>query len=68
MSPVVDTVVEEVGIDPNVAAMDMQMLVNSHGRERTAIAWEALFRRNGFVLREIIPVRTFARFTVVDPV
>lgn len=64
---VVDAVAEEVGIDPNVAAMDMQMLVNTHGRERTAKEWGALFQRNGFALREIIPVRTFARFIVVDP-
>lgn len=64
---VVDTVAEEVGIDPNVAAMDMQMLMNTRGRERTCSEWEVLFRRNGFSLREVIEVRTFARFMIVDP-
>lgn len=64
---VVDTVAEEVGIDPNVAAMDMQMLINTLGRERTRSEWERLFQRNGFSLREVIAVRSFARFIVVDP-
>lgn len=65
---VVDTVAEEVGIDPNVAAMDMQMLIGTRGRERTRSEWESLFRRNGFALRELVPVRTFARFIVFDAV
>ena len=64
---VVDSVAEEVGIDPNVAAMDMQMLINTLGRERTRSEWEGLFQRNGFALREVIAVRSFARFIVVDP-
>lgn len=65
---VVDAVAEEVAIDPNVAAMDMQMLVNSHGRERTASEWKALFQHNDFSLQDIIQVRTFARFILVAPI
>lgn len=65
---VVDTVADEVGIDPNVAAMDMQMLNNTHGRERTRNEWDRLFRQNGFAIREVIAVRTFPRFIVVDPI
>lgn len=64
---VVDTMAEEVGIDPTVAAMDMQMLMGTRGRERTRSEWEGLFHSNGFVLREVISVRTFARFIVVAP-
>lgn len=63
---VVDMVAQEHGIDPNVASFDMQMLVNTHGRERTRSEWQALFERNGFRLREVVDVRTFAKFIVVD--
>lgn len=62
---VVDMVADEVAVDPSVAAFDMQMLVNTHGRERTRTEWEVLFQHSGFVLREIVDVRTFARFLVV---
>jgi hypothetical protein len=65
---VVDTVAEEVGIDPHVAAMDMQMMINTKGRERTRAEWVRLFGAGGFSLREAIPVRTFVRFIVADPV
>ncbi len=61
---IVDTVVDEVGIDPNVAAMDMQMLIGTKGRERTFSEWQALLESAGFCLHEVIVVRTFARFIV----
>jgi hypothetical protein len=63
---VVDTVAQECGIDPNVAAFDMQMLINTRGRERTRSEWEALFQRNGFSIREVVDVRTFAKLIVVQ--
>ena len=63
---VVDTVAQECGIDPNVAAFDMQMLINTRGRERTRSEWEALFQRSGFSIREVVDVRTFAKLIVVQ--
>jgi len=61
---IVDTVAEEVGIDPNVAAFDMQMLIGTRGRERTHNEWQALLAAGGFTIREVVAVRTFARFIV----
>jgi len=64
---IVDTVAEEVDIDPNVAAFDMQMLIGTRGRERTHGEWQALLERGGFHLSEVVAVRTFARFIVGMP-
>jgi len=63
---VVDIVADARGIDPNVAAFDMQMLINTHGRERTLSEWAVLFQQGGFHIREVVDVRTFAKFIVVD--
>ena len=65
---VVDMVAESCNIDPNVASFDMQMLVNTRGRERTREEWEALFRVTDFVIDEVVAARTFARFIVIRPV
>jgi C-methyltransferase len=62
---VVDCVAQERGIDPSVASFDMQMLIGTRGRERTLREWQALFARSDFVLKEVVAVRTFARFIVV---
>jgi hypothetical protein len=64
---VVDTVAAATRIDPTVAAFDMQMLVNTEGRERTVDEWRELFEPAGFGIREIIDVRTFAKFILVRP-
>jgi hypothetical protein len=61
---IVDTVAEEVGIDPNVAAFDMQMLIGTRGRERTQREWQVLLEGVGFTIREVVAVRSFARFIV----
>jgi hypothetical protein len=61
---IVETVVDEVGIDPNVAAFDMQMLIGTRGRERTLSEWQTLLEDGGFSIREVVVVRTFARFIV----
>ncbi len=63
---IVDTVAAEVGIDPNVAAFDMQMLIGTHGRERTLSEWQMLLEDGGFSIREVVAVRTFARFIVAQ--
>jgi hypothetical protein len=61
---IVDTVADEVGIDPNVAAFDMQMLIGTRGRERTLTEWQHLLDADGFSILEVVAVRTFARFIV----
>jgi DNA-binding Lrp family transcriptional regulator len=63
---VVDMVAEQPGIDPSVAAFDMQMLMGTRGRERTRDEWTALFAGHGFGIREIVDVRTFAKFIVIQ--
>lgn len=65
---VVEMVAEEQNIDATVASFDLQMLVNTHGRERTRDEWQRLFAAGGFAIEEIVTVRTFARFIVVRPV
>lgn len=63
---IVDTVAEEVGIDPNVAAFDMQMLIGTRGRERTYAEWQVLLQSSGFAIHDLVQVRTFARFIVAQ--
>ena len=65
---IVDTVAEAMNINPTVAAFDMQMLIGTHGRERTLGEWRQLLATSGFEIAEIIDVRTFARFIVARPV
>jgi hypothetical protein len=63
----VDMVMGETRPDPTTAAFDMQMLVNTRGRERTRAEWNALFTQGGFSLEEVVPARTFPSFIVVRP-
>jgi len=62
---IADTVVEECGIDPTIASFDMQMLVNTRGRERTEVEWRGLLGEVGFAVAEIVKVSSFARFIVI---
>ena len=62
-----DTVAAEANIDATVASFDMQMLVNTRGRERTRSEWKGLLEDNGFVLVDVIDVRTFAKFILARP-
>ncbi len=63
----VDMVMHDMGADATTAAFDMQMLVNTRGRERTEAEWRELLRQGGFTLAGIVPARTFARFIVGRP-
>lgn len=64
---IVEMVLPETAPDPAGTAFDMQMLVNTRGRERTAGDWEQLMNRGGFVIEEIVAARTFPRFIVIRP-
>jgi hypothetical protein len=61
---IVDSVAEEKHINSTIAAFDMQMLIGTRGRERTASEWQHLLEDSGFEIVEIIDVRTFAKFIV----
>jgi hypothetical protein len=62
---IADTVASERGIDPTIASFDMQMLVNTRGRERTEAEWRALLGETGFTVAEIVKVSSFAKFIVI---
>jgi len=62
---IADTVAEECGIDPTIASFDIQMLVNTRGRERTEAEWRALLGEAGFTIVEIVKVSSFAKFIVI---
>ncbi len=64
---IADAVAQSTGIDPTIAAFDMQMLVGTRGRERTRDEWEELLAAHGFAIREVVDVRTFASLLVVTP-
>lgn len=64
---IVDCVAEENHINSTIAAFDMQMLIGTRGRERTANEWRAVIESAGFNVRVIIDVRTFVKFIVVSP-
>lgn len=63
---IIDCVAEAQRINPAVASFDMQMLIGTRGRERTENEWRTLLARGGFMLQEIVSLRTFARLLVVN--
>lgn len=63
---IADMLVQPQHIDPTTASFDMQMLVGTRGRERTREEWRALLEAGGFTLSEIVEVRTFAHFLVIQ--
>ncbi|MGD8914120.1 MAG: methyltransferase [Candidatus Thiodiazotropha sp.] len=62
---IADMLAQTQDIDPNIASFDMQMLVNTRGRERTLDEWHKLLASSGFALQEIVDVRAFAKLLVV---
>jgi hypothetical protein len=63
---IADMVAQAQDIDPNIANFDLQMLINTRGRERTLTEWRELLASSGFAVREIVNVRTFAKLLVID--
>ncbi|QPK64445.1 methyltransferase [Methylomonas sp. LL1] len=51
--------------DIAATAFDMQMFVNTRGRERTLDEWRRLFDQSGLVLREVVGLRTFGKILVL---
>ena len=59
---IVEAVVEESNINPLAAALDLQMLMGTRGRERTLGEWTALLGDSGFDIVEVIGARSLAKF------
>ena len=62
---IADAVADEVGIDSITASMDMQMLMGSKGRERTMHEWQNLFNGTRFRIKQVVEMRTFAKYLVL---
>lgn len=64
---IVDCVAEELHVNSTVAALDMQMLIGTRGRERTLQEWQNLLGGAGFGIMDVIDVRMFAKFILARP-
>jgi hypothetical protein len=62
-----ELVVAEANADFASAAFDMQMLVNTHGREITLAQWKNLFDKVGMVLEEVVGLQSFGSLLVLRP-
>jgi hypothetical protein len=64
---IVDSVAEEIHINPTIAAFDMQMLIGTKGRERTLNEWKILLDNSELDIVDVMNGRTFAKFIVAKP-
>jgi hypothetical protein len=60
-----ELVLPERGADSVATSLDMQMLVNTRGRERTLGEWQTLFQSSGLVLDEVVSLRSFVKILVL---
>ncbi len=51
--------------DTAIAAFDMQMFVNTRGRERTLDEWRRLFDVSGLEIQEVVGLQTFGKILVL---
>ncbi len=63
---IADLVIAESQTDSTLASFDMQMLMGTQGRERTLSEWKTLFADSGFSLVEVLELRTFAKFLLLQ--
>ncbi|OAI11542.1 methyltransferase [Methylomonas koyamae] len=62
---VMEMVIPDSRDDMGTAAFDMQMCVNTRGRERTLAEWRRLFDVSGLVLQEVVGLQTFGKILVL---
>lgn len=62
---VMEMVMPDSRTDIATAAFDMQMFVNTRGRERTLSEWRWLFDESGLVLQEVVGLQTFGKILVL---
>src|SRR5512141_1775125 len=60
-----EMVMPDANADAATASFDMQMFVNSRGRERTLGEWQRLFEKSGVVLQEVVGLQTFGKILVL---
>lgn len=65
---VMELVLPDMHADLASASFDMQMFVNTRGRERTRAEWRRLFDRSGLFLEEEVGLRSFGTIMVLAPV
>jgi hypothetical protein len=58
-------IVSELKADYSSAAFDMQMFVNTRGRERTLAEWQNLFDQAGLMLEEVIGLQSIGKILVL---
>ena len=62
---VMEMVVPDSQADAGTASFDMQMLVNTRGRERTLGEWRRLFDKSGLRLQEVVGLQSFGKILVL---
>jgi hypothetical protein len=60
-----ELIVSELKADYSSAAFDMQMFVNTRGRERTLAEWQNLFDQAGLMLEEVIGLQSIGKILVL---
>lgn len=60
-----ELVVPDFKADFSSAAIDLQMFMATSGRERTLADWQRLFEPSGWVLDEIVSLRSFGKILVL---
>lgn len=61
---VMEMVMPDSRADTGMASFDMQMFVNTRGRERTLGEWQRIFDESGLKLREVVGLQTFGKILV----
>ncbi len=64
---VLEMIVAESNADLASTAFDMQMLVNTRGRERTLIQWHTLFDKAGMLLEEVVGLQSLGSLLLIRP-
>jgi len=62
---VMEMVMPDNRADIATAAFDMQMFVNTRGRERTLAEWRRLFDQSGLELQEVVGLRMFGKILIL---
>ncbi|BBL57074.1 methyltransferase [Methylomonas koyamae] len=62
---VMEMVMPDNRADQSTASFDMQMCVNTRGRERTLAEWRRLIDVSGLVLQEVVGLQTFGKILVL---
>ncbi|MFH2134832.1 MAG: methyltransferase [Pseudomonadota bacterium] len=65
---VMEMVMPDHQADAGTTAFDMQMFVNTRGRERTLAEWRRLFDRGGLQLTETVGLQTFGNILVAQTI